>query len=177
VADTVGFVQKLPHDLIESFRSTLEEVTLSDLVLHVADAASPDVDAQIEAVRRVLEEIGAGDLPEVLALNKVDQLSGSERARLARRFPGSAPVSALTGEGIAGLLESVDAVVPHPPVEVEVLVPWERGDLVAMLYDRPEVLKAEAEPEGTRVHARVGLRELGQIRPFAVRPPRTRPGT
>jgi len=172
VADTVGFVRKLPHDLIESFRSTLEEVTLSDLVLHVADAASPDLDAQIESVRRVLDEIGAGDLPEVLALNKVDQLSGSERARLARRFPGSTPVSALTGEGIAGLLESVDAVLPHPPVEVEVLVPWERGDLVAMLYDRSEVLKAEAEPEGTRVHARVGLRELSVIRPFAVRAPR-----
>ena len=113
----------------------------------------------------------------MLTLNKVDQLSGSERARLARRFPGSTPVSALTGEGLAGLLESVDDVLPHPPVEVEVLVPWARGDLVAMLYDRSEVLKAEAEPDGTRVHARVGLRELSRIRPFAVRPPRTRSGS
>ena len=169
VADTVGFVQKLPHDLIEAFRSTLEEVTVSDLVLHVADAASPELDGQIQAVRSVLEEIGAGDLPEVLALNKVDRLSGSERARLARRFPGSTPVSALTGEGVPGLLESVDVVLPHPPVEVEALVPWERGDLVAMLYERSEVLKAEAEPEGTRVHARVGLRELSRIRPFVER--------
>ncbi|HEY7477391.1 MAG TPA: GTPase HflX [Actinomycetota bacterium] len=168
VADTVGFVQKLPHDLVEAFRSTLEEVTLSDLVLHVADASSPEVDAQIQAVRRVLDEIGAGHLPEVLALNKVDRLSGSERARLARRLPGSAPVSALTGEGVPGLLEAVDAVLPHPPVEVEVLVPWERGDLVAMLYERAEVLKAEAEPEGTRVHARVGLWELSRIRSYAV---------
>ena len=81
----MGFVGKLPHDLVEAFRSTLEEVTLAELVVHVADAASRDLSDQIEAVRRVLGEIGAGAIPEVLVLNKIDQLSGSERARLARR--------------------------------------------------------------------------------------------
>jgi GTP-binding protein HflX len=166
IADTVGFVSKLPHDLVEAFRSTLEEVTLSDLVLHVADAASGDLQAQMDAVRRVMEEIGASHLPEVTALNKIDLVRGSERARLARRFPGSVGVSALTGEGIGELLEAVAEAIPRPPVEVEALVPWERGDLVAMLYSEAEVLKAEAEPEGTRVTARVGLRALSQVRPY-----------
>jgi GTPase len=167
VTDTVGFVSKLPHDLVEAFRSTLEEVALSDLVLHVADASSPEVEEQIRAVRRVLEEIGAANMPEVLALNKVDRLQGSERARLATRHPGSASVSALTGEGLSGLLEIVAQAAPDPPVEVQVLIPWSRGDLVAMLYREAEVLKADAEPDGTRVHARVGLRELAEVRSFA----------
>jgi GTP-binding protein HflX len=171
ISDTVGFVGKLPHDLVEAFRSTLEEVTLADLIVHVADASSPELDHQIESVRRVLGEIGAANLPEVLALNKIDRLSGSERVRLARGHPGS--VSALTGEGIEGLLEAIGQTLPYPPVEIEALVPWARGDLVAMLYREAEVLRAEAEPEGTRVHARVGLRELAALRPYLTRPARS----
>jgi GTPase len=170
VSDTVGFVSKLPHDLVEAFRSTLEEVTLADLLLHVADASSTDLDEQIQAVRRVLGEIGAANMPEVLALNKIDRLLGSERARLAIRFPGSVSVSAVTGEGVEGLLEAVAEAAPNPPVEVQVLIPWARGDLVALLYDDAEVLKADAEPDGTRVHARVGLRELAAVREFVVGP-------
>jgi GTPase len=167
ISDTVGFVSKLPHDLVEAFRSTLEEVTLSDMIVHVADASSSAVDEQIEAVRRVLDEIGAANMPEVLALNKIDLLPGSRRARLALRYPGSVPVSAVTGEGVDGLLEAVGAAVPTPPVDVRALIPWDRGDLVAMLYRDAEVLSADAEPEGTRIHARVGLRELAAIRRFA----------
>jgi GTPase len=168
ISDTVGFVSKLPHDLVEAFRSTLEEVTLSDTILHVADASSPELHAQIEAVRRVLDEIGAGTMPEVLALNKIDRLRGSERARMARRFPGSVAVSALTGEGVAGVLEAIAPALPNPPVEIEAMIPWSRGDLVAMLYREAEVLKAEAEPDGTRVHARVGLRELAEVRAYTL---------
>jgi GTP-binding protein HflX len=141
-------------------------VTLSDLVVHIADASSSDLGHQIEAVRTVLGEIGAANLPEVLALNKVDRLPGSERVRLARRYPGSVPVSALTGEGIGGLLEAVAKTLPDPPVEIEALIPWSRGDLVATLYREAEVLSAEAEPDGTRVHARVDLRELAAVRPY-----------
>ena len=174
ISDTVGFVGKLPHDLVEAFRSTLEEVTLSDLVVHVADAASAHLDEQVAAVRRTLEEIGAANLPEVLALNKIDAVRGSERARLARRFPGSVAVSALTGEGVGGLLEAIGAALPDPPVQIEALIPWSRGDLVAMLYRDADLIRAEAEPDGTRVHARVGLRELAAIRPFVTKS-RTRP--
>lgn len=166
ISDTVGFVNKLPHDLVEAFRSTLEEVTLAELVVHVADASSPEVGEQIDAVRRVLDEIGAGGIPEVLVLNKIDRLSGSGRARLARRYPGSVPVSALTGEGVDGLLETLERTVPHPPVEVELLVPYGREDLTALLYRESEVLSTAHGETGTVVHARVGLRELAAVRGF-----------
>jgi GTP-binding protein HflX len=169
LSDTVGFVSKLPHDLVEAFRSTLEEVTMADVILHVADAASPDLEEQIDAVRRVLGEIGAGEIPEVLALNKVDRVAGSARARLARRFPGSVAVSALTGEGAEGLLEAVAASVPHPPLEVTLLVPWGREDVTARLYREAEVLGTETDGEGTIVRALVGERELAAVREF-VRP-------
>ena len=168
ITDTVGFVSKLPHDLVEAFRSTLEEVTLAELVVHVADASSPELDAQVDAVRRVLGEIGAGDIPEVLALNKIDLVDGSGRARLARRFPGSVAVSALTGEGIDGVLESIDSCLPHPPVDVIVVVPYGREDLTALLYRDAEVLSVEHGEEGSIVRARIGLRELAAVRPFVL---------
>jgi GTPase len=166
LSDTVGFVSKLPHDLVEAFRSTLEEVTMADVILHVSDAASPDLDEQIDAVRRVLGEIGAGDIPEVLALNKIDQVAGSARARLARRFPGSVAVSGLTGEGAEGLLEVVAAVMPHPPIEVTLLVPWGREDVTARLYREAEVVETGADGDGTIVKALVGERELAAVREF-----------
>jgi GTP-binding protein HflX len=168
LSDTVGFVSKLPHDLVEAFRSTLEEVTTADVILHVSDAASPDLDEQIEAVRRVLGEIGAGDIPEVLALNKIDQVAGSARARLARRFPGSVAVSGLTGEGAEGLLDVIAASMPHPPIEVTLLVPWGREDVTARLYREAEVLGTGADGggDGTIVKALVGERELAAVREF-----------
>ena len=169
LSDTVGFVSKLPHDLVEAFRSTLEEVTEADVILHIADAASPELDEQIEAVRRVLGEIGAGDIPEVLALNKIDLVAGSARARLARHFPGSVAVSALTGEGAEGLLEGIGEAVPHPPLEVTLLVPWGREDVTARLYREAEVLSTEPDGDGTIVRALVGERELAAVREF-VRP-------
>jgi GTP-binding protein HflX len=164
ISDTVGFVSKLPHDLVEAFRSTLEEVTLAELIVHVADAASVDLADQVDAVRRVLGEIGAGSIPEVLVLNKIDRLSGSERARVARRYPDSVPVSALSGEGVEGLLETLEATLPHPPVEVELLVPYGREDMIALLYRESEVLSTTHEEAGTIVHARVGFRELAAVR-------------
>ena len=166
VSDTVGFVSKLPHDLVEAFRSTLEEVSMAELVVHVADAASPDLVDQVEAVRRVLGEIGAGDIPEVLVLNKIDRVGGSDRARLARRYPGSVAVSALTGEGVDGLRSTLEEALPHPPVEVTLKVPYGREDVVARLYRDAEVLEVRHEGEGTWVHARVGLRELAAVREF-----------
>ncbi len=166
LTDTVGFVGKLPHDLVEAFRSTLEEVTTAELIVHVADASSSDVREQIDAVRRVIEEIGGGDIPELLVLNKIDRLSGSERVRLARRYPGSLPASALTGEGVESLIATIDDELPHPPVEVTLLVPYGREDLIARLYRDAEVLSTRHEGAGTVVHARVGLRELAAVREF-----------
>jgi GTPase len=169
LSDTVGFVRKLPHDLVEAFRSTLEEVSLASLVLHVADAGAEDVEEQVAAVRDVLGEIGAGAIPEVLALNKVDLLPGIERARVARRFPDGVPVSARTGEAIEGLLDRVEATLPRPPVEVELVVPYERQDVVARLYREAEVLSAEPDTSGTQVRARVREDQLAWTGEFAVR--------
>lgn len=169
ISDTVGFVSKLPHALVEAFRSTLEEVTMADVVLHVADASTPELAEQIDAVRRVLDEIGAGDIPEVLALNKVDRVPGSTRARLARRFPGSVAVSGLSGEGVDGLLDTVSGALPRPAHEVTLLVPWGREDVTARLYREAEVIGTESDQEGTIVRARVGERELAAVREF-VRP-------
>jgi GTP-binding protein HflX len=168
ISDTVGFVGKLPHDLVEAFRSTLEEVTLADLVLHVADASSPSLDDQIEAVRTVLADIGAAGLPELLVLNKIDRVPGSARARLARRFPGSIAVSGLTGEGVEGVLEAAGEALPHPAVEVTLLVPFGREDVTARLYREGEVLETSAGEAGTTVRARVDERALASIREMVV---------
>ena len=169
LSDTVGFVGKLPHDLVEAFRSTLEEVTRADLVLHVADGSSSDVAHQIEAVRTVLGEIGAGGIPEVLAMNKADLLSEVERERTARRFPDAVRISALTGEGLDLLVERVAATIPRPPVEVTLLVPYGRDEVIARLYREAEVLETEPNDDGTLVRARVGEREFAAVGDLIVR--------
>ena len=168
ISDTVGFVGKLPHDLVEAFRSTLEEVAMADLIVHIADATSPALDEQVVAVRRVLGEIGAGQIPEVLVLNKIDRVAGSARARLAGRFPGSVAVSALTGEGAEELREEISARIPKPPVEVTLLVPFGREDVTARLYREAEVLSKEMDTNGTVVRARVGLSLLSAVRAFSL---------
>jgi GTP-binding protein HflX len=172
ISDTVGFVSKLPHDLVEAFRSTLEEVARATVVLHVADASSAEVESQIEAVRGVLHEIGASAIPEVLVCNKVDLLSELERARLSARFHGDAlPVSARTGEGLDALMDIVEAAIPRFPMEVTILVPWGREDVTAMLHREAEVLSEEAVEAGTVVRARVNERELAAVADLRVETP------
>lgn len=170
ISDTVGFVSKLPHELVEAFRSTLEEVTRATLILHVADASSPDLPSQIDAVRTVLHEIGASRIREVVALNKVDLLSEHERARAVSRVDGvaAAVVSALTGEGLDELMEVVEAALPRFPVEVTLLVPYGREEVTAMLYRDAEVASEHARADGTIVRARVGERTLAAIQVFRI---------
>ncbi len=172
LSDTVGFVSKLPHELVEAFRSTLEEVTRADVVLHVADASSNELDAQIDAVRTVLAQIGAGRIPEVLALNKADLIDEAERERLAGRFPDAVAVSALRREGLDPLLLAVEGSLPAYPMAVTVLVPYGRDELVAMLHRDAEVLTSEPTDEGTLVHARVGERAHALVAEFLVEPTR-----
>jgi GTP-binding protein HflX len=169
LSDTVGFVSKLPHDLVVAFRSTLEEVTHADLILHVADASSPGVEQQVRAVRDVLVEIGAGAIPELLALNKMDLLDRSGRTQVEHRFPDTAQISALTGEGCDALAESVAGAIPRPPLEVTVLVPFGREDLTARLYRDAEILSEETTEAGTLVRARVGEREFAALKNLVVR--------
>ncbi|HSP39133.1 MAG TPA: GTPase HflX [Frankiaceae bacterium] len=156
LTDTVGFVRHLPHQLIDAFRSTLEEVSNADLVVHVVDGSHADPEAQIAAVREVFGEIGANDVPELLVVNKIDAADPLVLNRLRRTAPSAVFVSAVTGDGLAELLDVLVARVPRPDVEVEVLVPYDRGDLVARVHDIGEVLGLDHRAEGTYLHARVG---------------------
>ncbi len=177
LSDTVGFVSKLPHELVEAFRSTLEEVARATLILHVADASSSELAQQIDAVRTVLHEIGASQVPEVLALNKCDRLSEHERARVLGRINGRAiAVSALTGVGLDELMGRVEDAIPRFPVEVTLLVPFGREDVTAMLYREAEVVSEDPLEEGTKVRARVGERALAAVRGFRMDEPRREAG-
>ena len=145
--DTVGFIAKLPHDLVEAFKSTLEEVARADLIVHLVDAAQPDPAGQMAAVRSVLGEVGAADVPELLVLNKADLLDEVSRARLARLFPGVPMLSAATGEGVDELLAAIATRLPHPEVELTALVPYDRGDLVDRAHREGELLEVAHDAE------------------------------
>ncbi len=156
LTDTVGFVRALPHQLVEAFRSTLEEVADADLVLHVVDAAHPDPFGQLAAVREVLAEIpGALDVPELVVLNKADLADPEVLTRLRSREHGAITVSAHTGEGIEELRELIAQWLPRPGVLVDVVVPYERGDLVHLVHEHGEIEHEEHRPEGTALRARV----------------------
>ncbi len=155
LTDTVGFVRHLPHQLVDAFRSTLEEVAAADLLLHVVDGADADPLGQIEAVRVVLGEIDAAAVPELIVVNKVDAMSEEDILTLRRALPGAAWVSARTGAGMDALRDLIAARLPHPEVDVDVLVPYERGDLVARVHRDGEVLSERHEESGTRLTARV----------------------
>jgi GTP-binding protein HflX len=155
LTDTVGFVRHLPHQIVEAFRSTLEEVADADLVLHVVDGSHLDPAGQLSAVREVLAEIGAGSVPELVVVNKVDAADEAVLAGLRCLAPEAVFVSARTGAGLPELVEALSARVPHPDVEVSVLVPYTRGDLVARIHTAGEVLAVDHTADGTEVRARV----------------------
>ncbi|WP_425489493.1 GTPase HflX [Nonomuraea typhae] len=154
IADTVGFVRHLPHQLVEAFRSTLEEVADSDLILHVVDGSHPDPEGQIAAVREVFSTIdGALDVPEVVVINKADAASQDVLDRIQRRERNSIVVSARTGAGIPELLDLIERQLPRLDHEVRLLVPYERGDLVSRAHEEGEVVSVEHVEEGTILHA------------------------
>ncbi|HVX45174.1 MAG TPA: GTPase HflX [Mycobacteriales bacterium] len=167
LTDTVGFVRHLPHQLIEAFRSTLEEVADADLVLHVVDGSHPDPESQIAAVHEVFADIDAGDVPELLVINKADVADPHVLERLRRDHPAAVFVSAWTGAGLDTLREKLDEGVPHPQVEVAVLVPYARGDLVSRVHQSGDVLSTEHRVDGTYLHARVHEALASQLAAFA----------
>lgn len=165
LTDTVGFVRHLPHDLVEAFRSTLEESTTADLLLHVVDASDPDPEGQIAAVRQVLAEIGASDVPELLVCNKADRADATTLLALRAGHPGCVVVSARTGHGLEELADAVEARLPNPEVWIETLIPYSRGDLMDRIHRTGTIETLEHTGEGTKVRARVhpGLaEELGE---------------
>ena len=166
LSDTVGFVRKLPHGLVEAFKSTLEVVSESDLLVHVVDSSAPDPEAQIQAVRSVLHDIGAREVPELLAFNKVDAAPGA--SRLLRANPGAVAISARTGEGIERLLQAIGDRLRASANIVELVVPFERGDVVAAVHREGEVLVEQHEEGGTRLRARLDQAGAARFREFLV---------
>ncbi len=155
LADTVGFVRSLPHQLVEAFRSTLEEVADADLLLHVVDGSHPDPEGQISAVREVLADVGGDRIKELIVVNKADIADADVLDRLRRHEKHCVTVSARTGEGIDALLEIIARELPKPDIEVEALVPYPRGDLISRIHEEGELLESEHMAEGTRVRAKV----------------------
>ena len=166
VTDTVGFVTKLPHQLVEAFKSTLEVVAEADLLVHLVDASAADVDGHIDAVRKVLGEIGAGDVPELLAFNKADRTD--DAARLADKHPGAVAVSARTGAGIEDLLAAVGDRLRALTNVVELVVPFERGDVIAAVHREGEVLEETTEEAGMRMRARLDDSATARLAEFRV---------
>ena len=167
LADTVGFVRNLPHQLVEAFRSTLEEVADSDVIVHVVDAAHPDPAGQIATVRDVIGEVGARHIPELVVFNKADLVDDGQLLVLRGLVPDAVFVSARTGVGIDELMERIEALIPSPSNEVNVLVPFDRGDLVTLLHERGKVLSTDYDERGTIVHALVGAEVAAALAPFA----------
>ncbi len=168
MSDTVGFVRHLPHQLVEAFRSTLEEVADSDLILHVVDGSHADPEGQIAAVREVFAEIGADKVPEIVVVNKADAADPMVIARLRQREPHLVVVSARTGEGIEDALQVLESDLPRPGVEFAALVPYARGDLLDRLHRHGEIASIEHTGDGTVVRGRAHADLAGELAAYPV---------
>jgi len=172
VTDTVGFVRKLPHQLVQAFRSTLDEVAQADLLLHVVDVSAPDPAAHMDAVRTVLRDIGADDVPELLVFNKADLLAQRDEfdadaaRRLVDRHPGSVLMSATDGDGVEALLAAIGNRLRELTHVVELVVPYARGDVIAAVHRQGEVVSECHDPDATRLWARIRPDALGRFAEF-----------
>ncbi|HEV7949661.1 MAG TPA: GTPase, partial [Glaciihabitans sp.] len=164
--DTVGFVRNLPHQLVEAFRSTLEEIGESDVVVHVVDGSHPDPGSQLTTVRDVIGDVGARDIPEIVVFNKSDLVDDDQRLVLRGLEPKAVFVSARTGEGIDELLERITEVLPAPEVEMTLLVPYHRGEVISRLHVGGRVLSTEYLEDGTLVKALVHPQNVEALTPF-----------
>ena len=167
-ADTVGFVRNLPHQLVEAFRSTLEEIASSDLIVHIVDASHPDPSGQIATVRNVIGEVGARNIPELIVFNKIDLADETQRMALRGMEPGSIGVSARTGEGIDELMRIIAAMLPEPNVEIAALIPYDRGDLVSRLHLNSRIMVLDYREGGTFVRAMVKPEMAAELSDYRV---------
>ncbi len=170
LTDTVGFIEKLPHQLVEAFKATLEETVLADLIVHVVDASESEERRMVDmqAVDEVLEEIGAGEKPRLLVLNKADLLSEDERHEVELAHPDAVLVSALDGEGLEPLRERIEAAFAETLTEVELLVPYAEGGRLHELHEVAGDLERTDGPDGVLVHASVPVGELHRFDDLAV---------
>jgi GTP-binding protein HflX len=163
----VGFVRNLPHQLVEAFRSTLEEVGEADVVLHVVDGSHPDPAGQLQTVRDVMGDVGVRDMPEIVVFNKADLIAEDDRLVLRGLEPHAHFVSSRSGEGIAALRTAIEEALPKPAVEVHAVIPYDRGDLVAAIHESGMLLSVEHREDGTAVHARVSERLAADLAVFS----------
>ena len=169
LSDTVGFVRRLPHQLVEAFRSTLQETAGADFLVHVVDASEPSAPEQVAAVREVLDAIGAGHLPEILVLNKADLADDSTALRLQGLYPEAVTVSATEGTGIEELKEpSGRTSGPRLGGQVELLIPYTRGRVLGVLRREAEVLAEDHTADGTLVSVRLPKDQTDRYREFAL---------
>jgi GTP-binding protein HflX len=169
LTDTVGFVRRLPHGLVEAFKSTLEIVTEADLLVHVVDGSAADPQGEIDAVRTVLAEIGADLVPELLVVNKLDRAPDDVK-RVTAAHPGAVGVSDRTGEGIDDFLQTTADRLRALATVIELLVPFDRGDVLAAIHREGEVVSRANEEGGVRVRARLEAASAGRLAEFVVAP-------
>jgi len=155
LTDTVGFVKHLPHDLIDAFKSTLEEVSGADVIVHVVDGSHGDPLGQIKAVRGVIADIGGAKIPEIIALNKADIADPQVIAQVLIQEPDAYLISVHSGVGIEKLIRAIESSLPRPRIEIRTVLPYDRGDLVSQIHEHGEILSQEYLPEGTSLHAMV----------------------
>ena len=166
LSDTVGFVRNLPHQLVEAFRSTLEEVGQSDVIVHVVDASHPDPGAQLTTVRDVIGELGARDIPEIVVFNKSDLADDDQRLLIRGLEPTGIFVSARTGEGIDELMARIGELLPAPEVELTLLVPYDRGEVISRLHVQGRVISTDYREDGTLVTAMVHPARIADLQEF-----------
>ncbi len=165
LTDTVGFVRHLPHQLIDAFKSTLEEVADADVIVHVVDGSHSDPFEQIRAVRQVIQEVGGAQIPEIIAINKVDIADPNIVMEILRKEPNSFAFSVRTGFGVAALVQAIESSLPRPTIEIRAVIPYNRGDLIHAIHEQGEIFSEEYVETGTAIHARVdaGLAQAIEI--------------
>jgi len=170
LTDTVGFVRNLPHQLVEAFRSTLEEVADADVIVHVVDGSHPDPASQLTTVRNVIGEVDARHLPEIVVFNKSDLIDDDQRLVLRGLEPTAIFASARTGEGVEEVLARISELLPVPRIELDLLIPFSRGDVVTRLHDHARVLDTRYDESGTRMHVLVDEELQAFVAEFVLAP-------
>ncbi|MDA8579440.1 GTPase HflX [Pontimonas sp.] len=168
LTDTVGFVRNLPHELVEAFRSTLEEVGQADVIVHVVDASHPDPGAQLSTVRGVISDVDASDVAEIVVFNKIDSIDDATVLQLRGIEPAALFVSAHTGEGVDALLERIDSELPRPTIELSVIIPFDRGELVARMHNEAIVRSTDYDERGTLMSVVVDDHLAADLQSFVV---------
>ncbi len=170
--DTVGFIQKLPTELIAAFRATLEEITEADVLLHVVDITHANASAQAKSVQETLVEIGAGDIPVITAFNKIDMLKDPEGAvETLDEFPNTYPISAITGQGLDELLEAIEEELYETYIEIDVRIPFKEGHLISIFHEKGQVRNVEHGEEGVHMEGLIPRRFLYPFEPYFLSQP------